>query len=197
MTTEHAPPSRPRRFTRLAKLIGLAAATATLAVPAASATAGGGGVSAGGGSDGRTTEGREAKLRKGKAIPPESAPIKVKRAIRAGNEIAGKPYKYGGGHGKWNDRGYDCSGAVSYLLGRPGAKILRRPTTSGGFKRWGKHGKGKWMTVYANSGHVFIEVAGLRFDTSQTGDGDGPDWDRNVREGMANGPFERRHWGRL
>jgi len=190
LTPEHVP--QRRRWTTL---IGIAAATAALALPAAPANAsGGGGVSAGGGGG---TSGKQARLRDGKAIAPRSAPRKVKRAIRAGNEIAGKPYKYGGGHGSWNDSGYDCSGAVSYVLGRPGAKVLRRPTTSGGFERWGKARRGKWMTVFANNGHVFIKIAGLRFDTSQTGDGDGPDWSRNVRAGMVNGPFKRRHWGNL
>jgi hypothetical protein len=100
----------------------------------------------------------------GTAIAPASAPQAVKDIITAGNAIAHKPYIYGGGHGRWNDRGYDCSGSVSYAL--HGAGLLNTQLTSGDFERWGAAGAGQWVTIYANGGHVYMLVAGLRFDTS-------------------------------
>jgi cell wall-associated NlpC family hydrolase len=100
----------------------------------------------------------------GLAIAPASAPPEVKQVIEAGNEIAKKPYKYGGGHGRWKDSGYDCSGSVSYAL--HGAGLVRRPLDSTGFMSWGSRGKGEWITVYAHGGHAYMVVAGLRFDTS-------------------------------
>ena len=75
-----------------------------------------------------------------------------------------KPYKYGGGHGRWNDSGYDCSGSVSYAL--HGAGLLGSALTSGGFMSWGAPGKGRWVTIYANPGHVYMVVNGRRFDTT-------------------------------
>ena len=83
------------------------------------------------------------------AVAPESAPEEVKAAIAAANKIVGKPYKYGGGHGRWNDSGYDCSGAMSYAL--HGAGLLDRPLTSGDFMSWGKARKGTWITIYARA----------------------------------------------
>jgi peptidoglycan hydrolase-like protein with peptidoglycan-binding domain len=100
----------------------------------------------------------------GLAIAPANAPDAVKQIIAAGNIIAKKPYRYGGGHGRWNDSGYDCSGSVSYAL--HGAQLLNTQLTSGQFERWGVAGAGQWVTIYANSGHVYMMVAGLRFDTS-------------------------------
>jgi peptidoglycan hydrolase-like protein with peptidoglycan-binding domain len=100
----------------------------------------------------------------GLAVPPADAPDQVKAIIEAGNEIATAPYKYGGGHGKWNDTGYDCSGSVSYAL--HGAGLLRRALDSGEFMSWGEHGRGTWVTIRANPGHAYMIVAGLRFDTS-------------------------------
>jgi peptidoglycan hydrolase-like protein with peptidoglycan-binding domain len=121
--------------------------------------------------DGRTTAGPKAALTKeGLAIPPASAPQAVKDVIEAGNRIAAKPYRYGGGHGKWEDSGYDCSGSVSYAL--HGGDLLDSPMPSGSFTRWGQAGKGEWITIYAHGGHIYMVVAGLRFDTSgraQTG----------------------------
>jgi cell wall-associated NlpC family hydrolase len=113
-------------------------------------------------------EGPRAKvLRDGSAVAPRDAPEAVKRVILAGNEIAKFPYKWGGGHGAWRDNGYDCSGSVSFALA--GAGLLDRPLTSGSFARWGEDGPGDWITIYANNGHVFMLVAGLRFDTSGRG----------------------------
>ena len=110
---------------------------------------------------------RARVLPDGTAIAPDDAPDVVKRVILAGNEIAKFPYKWGGGHGAWRDNGYDCSGSVSFALA--GAGLLDAPLTSGLFAQWGASGPGRWITVYANSGHVFMIVAGLRFDTSGQG----------------------------
>jgi peptidoglycan hydrolase-like protein with peptidoglycan-binding domain len=106
----------------------------------------------------------------GLAVAPESAPEEVKVIIEAGNQIATKPYKYGGGHGRWNDSGYDCSGSVSYVLHAAG--LLEEPLDSTGLERWGTQGRGAWITVRAHPRHAYLIVAGLRFDTSarrQTG----------------------------
>ena len=103
-------------------------------------------------------------LPNGTAVAPDNAPARVVAVIAAANEIATKPYKWGGGHGAWRDSGYDCSGSVSFALA--GAGLLDAPLTSGGFMSWGEPGRGKWITIYANDGHMFMVVAGLRFDTS-------------------------------
>ncbi|HVF79167.1 MAG TPA: hypothetical protein VNA28_12795 [Solirubrobacteraceae bacterium] len=107
----------------------------------------------------------QAEVRKeGIALPPIEAPDQVRRIIEAGNQIARSPYLWGGGHGKWLDKGYDCSGSVSYALAAAG--LLSGPLASGPLMSWGKPGKGKWVTIYTNPGHVFMVVAGVRFDTS-------------------------------
>jgi peptidoglycan hydrolase-like protein with peptidoglycan-binding domain len=100
----------------------------------------------------------------GLAVAPSSAPAEVQQIIAAGNKIASKPYRYGGGHGRWRDSGYDCSGSVSYAL--HGAGLLDSPLDSSGFMRWGGRGRGDWVSIYANAGHAYMVVAGLRFDTS-------------------------------
>lgn len=100
----------------------------------------------------------------GLAAAPADAPAAVKQIIAAGNEIASKPYRYGGGHGSWKDSAYDCSGSVSYAL--HGAGLLQVPRDSTGLESLGAKGYGKWVTVYANGGHAWMMVAGLRFDTS-------------------------------
>jgi hypothetical protein len=102
-------------------------------------------------------------LGNGVALPPLEAPDAVKQIIEAGNGIARTPYLWGGGHGKWLDKGYDCSGSVSFALASAG--LLSSSLTSGQLMSWGEPGKGKWVTIYANAGHVFLEVAGIRFDT--------------------------------
>jgi hypothetical protein len=91
-------------------------------------------------------------------------PIRVRRIVAAGNRIASRPYKYGGGHGQWEDSGYDCSGSVSYAL--HGAGYLSSALTSGDFMSWGSPGRGRWVTIYAAPGHVYMVVNGRRFDTS-------------------------------
>src|SRR5215207_5038468 len=106
----------------------------------------------------------------GLAVAPASAPEEVKAIIAAGNAIATKPYKYGGGHTRWNDTGYDCSGSVSYVLHAAG--LLDRALDSTGLMSWGERGRGTWITVRSNPSHAYLIVAGLRFDTSarrQTG----------------------------
>jgi cell wall-associated NlpC family hydrolase len=110
---------------------------------------------------------RARVLADGSAMAPEDAPDVVKRVILAANEIARFPYKWGGGHGAWRDDGYDCSGSVSFALA--GAGLLQSPLTSGGFLDYGAPGPGEWITIYTNYGHVFMVVAGLRFDTSGRG----------------------------
>jgi Putative peptidoglycan binding domain len=112
-----------------------------------------------------TTPTEEATLdANGLAVAPASAPPEVQAIIAAGNAIATKPYKYGGGHGRWNDTGYDCSGSVSYAL--HGAGLLDTALDSSGFMSWGESGRGTWVSVYGNPSHAYMVVAGLRFDTS-------------------------------
>ena len=113
---------------------------------------------------GQTDITKATALPNGIALPPLEAPEEVKQIIEAGNIIARSPYKWGGGHGKWLDNGYDCSGSVSFALAAAG--LLEGPMASGPLMSWGEPGKGKWVTVYAHSGHVFMEVAGVLFDTS-------------------------------
>ncbi len=109
--------------------------------------------------------GSKARLTKdGLAVAPAGAPPAVKRVIAAANRIAHKPYRYGGGHGRWEDSGYDCSGSVSYAL--HGGGLLKRSMPSGSFTSYGQRGAGRWITLYTNSGHIYMVVAGLRFDTS-------------------------------
>jgi peptidoglycan hydrolase-like protein with peptidoglycan-binding domain len=106
----------------------------------------------------------------GLAVAPASAPPEVQAIIEAGNEIATKPYKYGGGHQRWKDSGYDCSGSISYVLHAAG--LLDSPLDSTGFMSWGERGRGTWVTIRTNPSHAYMIVAGLRFDTSarrQTG----------------------------
>jgi peptidoglycan hydrolase-like protein with peptidoglycan-binding domain len=100
----------------------------------------------------------------GLAIAPASAPDPVKAIIAAGNQIASKPYRYGGGHGNWNDSGYDCSGSVSYAL--HGAGLLDQALASGDMETWGDPGPGQWVTIFAKASHAYLVVAGIRFDTS-------------------------------
>lgn len=100
----------------------------------------------------------------GTAVAPADAPQVIKDVIAAGNRIATKPYVWGGGHASWNASGYDCSGSVSYAL--HGAGLLSSPLVSGDFGSWGSPGRGRWITIFSNGGHVFMTVAGVRFDTS-------------------------------
>jgi hypothetical protein len=138
----------------------------------------------------------EATLVDGRVIAPASAPLRVKRVIDAANRLVEKPYIYGGGHKPFSsrlDRGYDCSGSVSYAL--YGGRFLRSPLPSGALMDWGEDGPGQWITVYAHGGHAYIVVAGLRFDTSMhdrdaPGPRTGPRWSRTLRKSKA---FVARH----
>ena len=112
-----------------------------------------------------TTPGTKAKLLPdGTAAAPADAPAEVQQAIWAANRLKEMPYKYGGGHAKIEDNGYDCSGTVSYALIHAG--LLKSPLPSGSFMRWGERGRGAWITVFANRGHAYALIAGLRLDTS-------------------------------
>jgi hypothetical protein len=107
------------------------------------------------------------------ALVPVSAPQQVRDAISAANRIVGKPYRWGGGHGSFDAAGYDCSGTVSYAL--HGAGLLDTPLDSGALTAFGTDGPGQWMTIYANAGHAYVVIAGLRLDTSGAGE-EGPRW---------------------
>ena len=147
-----------------------------------------------GGTSTEVTTGKpgKAKLVDGKAIPPSDAPNRVVNAIEAANEIVkGKGYCMGGGHGKWKSKCYDCSGTVSYAL--HGGRMLDSALPSGAFKKWGDRGKGEWISVYYNSGHMYAVIAGLRLDTSQT-DGAGPGWSKEM---VSKRGFRTRHWAKL
>jgi cell wall-associated NlpC family hydrolase len=115
-----------------------------------------------------------AVLLSGVALAPPSAPQAIKAAISAANTIIGRPYIWGGGHASWYSRGYDCSGAVSYALA--GGGFLPAPLTSSQLESWGAPGPGRWLTVYANAGHAYAVIAGLRWDTVGDARGTGPRW---------------------
>jgi cell wall-associated NlpC family hydrolase len=123
----------------------------------------------------------------GTAVAPKDAPQIVRDVINAGNVIAKTPYLWGGGHGSWSASGYDCSGSVSFALA--GAGLLDSPLTSGLLAQWGAAGPGRWITIYANGGHVFMEVAGLRFDTGGIR-GSGTRWQAT---GRSTAGFVARH----
>jgi cell wall-associated NlpC family hydrolase len=131
----------------------------------------------------------------GTAIPPSDAPRPVRKAINAGNRIHTLPYLWGGGHNrKFRGAGYDCSGAVSYVLHAAG--MLKSPLSSGPLARsWGQPGIGRWITVYANKSHAYAVIAGLRWDTSAVGEalnqGSGPRWRATQRSSVG---YTARYW---
>jgi hypothetical protein len=131
----------------------------------------------------RFKEGKTALLRDGFAYAPRRAPKAVIRAIAAGNRLQGKPYKWGGGHGRMNDSGYDCSGSVSYVLREAG--LMKGCLTSNSYFKYGKRGYGDWITIYVRRGHVFVTIAGLRLDTGgdSSNSGSGPSW-KPARRGV-------------
>ncbi len=180
----------------------VAAVAAALAFPAAAAGAssapgwapsvpwGAGCEPAAGG--GRSAANCGAALLDGEAVPPPGAPPVVKRVIRAANEIDHRPYVWGGGHTSFKARGYDCSGAVSYAL--HGAGLLSYTMVSGQLAHWGAPGPGRWITIYANAEHVFMVVAGLRFDTRNDPEGvSGPRWKMAAPEARILPRFAVRH----
>lgn len=125
----------------------------------------------------RTAANCGASLVAGEAIPPPGAPAAVKQVIAAANQIRHRPYVWGGGHSSFSSHGYDCSGAVGYAL--HGGGLLDATMVSGQLASWGEAGAGKWITVFANREHVFMVVAGLRFDTRGDPPGvSGPRWHR-------------------
>jgi peptidoglycan hydrolase-like protein with peptidoglycan-binding domain len=126
----------------------------------------------------------------GTASAPAGAPAVVQNVIAAANQIIDKPYIYAGGHSRWVDNGYDCSGSVSYAL--HGGGLLSSPEDSTGLESWGQAGPGKWITVYADAAHTWVVVAGIAFDTADFGgpnipSGDGPRWRRNPTGNLADG----------
>lgn len=120
-----------------------------------------------------TVPGSVGKIRHGVAYAPSLAPMPVKKAIWAANALRHQPYVYGGGHASFHSRGYDCSGTVSYALHAAG--LLRTPMDSSELESWGHAGRGRWITVYANPGHAWAIIAGMRLDTSGPGQ-QGPRW---------------------
>jgi hypothetical protein len=180
-------PSRKRR-------LALAGATTLcvlgLAVPAAAQTGGSGPPGSTTTTTPTTTTAPvgppgKARIRKdGTAVAPADAPPQVQSAIAAANAIHTLPYVWGGGHRTFYDTGYDCSGAVSYVLHAAG--LLASPMTSGSLaSSWGVPGHGRWITVFGNASHAYMVIAGKRFDTSSGGDrwnqGSGPRWRKKKR----------------
>jgi len=115
----------------------------------------------------------------GLAAAPPAAPDAVDAVIRAGNRVAHAPYVYGGGHGRFIDTAYDCSGSISFALAS--AHLVDTTMGSSSLARWGRPGRGKWITIYANAGHAFMVVAGLRFDTSGRAEPRGSRWQPVLR----------------
>lgn len=172
-----------RDFPKSKRLAGSVAAATCLAMIPSTATAETGGMNpdgkAGSESSTGTVPGAKARINgEGQAIAPAGAPRRVKRVIAAANEIEDKPYLYGGGHGSFKDKGYDCSGAASYAL--HGGGLLKAPIDSSGMAKYGEPGRGEWISVYGAPSHGYIVVAGLRFDTSMT-PGNGPGWSKSMR----------------
>jgi cell wall-associated NlpC family hydrolase len=132
--------------------------------------------------------GSTAILLTGVALAPPDAPEAVQGAIDAANAIVGRPYVWGGGHGSFYDDAYDCSGAVSFALF--GGGLVPRPLSSSDLMHWGEPGPGRWITVYANPGHTYAEIAGLRFDTVGDEQGTGPRWHL---AGTSTGGYVARH----
>ena len=135
----------------------------------------------------RTVQNGIATRAGGTAQAPPGAPPQVALVMAAGNAIAGLPYLYGGGHGGFKDTAYDCSGSISYALAAAG--LVTSPMASPGFMSWGEPGPGKWITIYTNPGHMFMVVAGWRFDTTALRGG-GTRWTRTMR---PTGGFVARH----
>ncbi|HEX5308814.1 MAG TPA: hypothetical protein VFW38_07015 [Solirubrobacteraceae bacterium] len=135
--------------------------------------------------------GRTARYVGGLAAAPMAAPLSVQKIVWAGNQIVGDPYIWGGGHASFKSPGYDCSGTVSFAL--HGGHLLSTPEDSSEFMAFGSHGVGAWVTIFTNSGHAYMTVAGLRLDTSSADDPSnqqGPRW-RPLRP--ANSGFSVRH----
>jgi cell wall-associated NlpC family hydrolase len=187
---------------RTATLLATAAIGAVLAVPAAATAADsptwapdipwGAGCEPAPNRAQRTASNCGATLVDGEAIPPPNAPPTVKRVIASANEIDHTPYIWGGGHASFTAKGYDCSGAVSYAL--HGANLLGYTQVSGQLAHYGRPGPGRWITIYANAEHVFMVVAGLRFDTRNNPERvSGPRWKMAAPEASVLPKFAVRH----
>jgi len=170
---------RPAEFEKGGQLAALLFVLAALASPGSAAAEvpwGGGCIPVAAGEQ-RTAASCGASLVDGEAIPPPNSPPVVKQVIQAANQIRHRPYVWGGGHRSWLGRGYDCSGAVGYAL--HGAGLLDATMVSGQLEYWGEAGAGRWISVFANREHVYMVVAGLRFDTRGNPAGvSGPRWHR-------------------
>jgi len=184
---------------RAATSVVLCSAIAVLAVAPATAQAAIGGLSPHTVKSAETSEpatstspapAGKAALVNGRAVAPIDAPPAVRKVIAAANKIRTKPYIYGGGHARWWDSGYDCSGAVSFAL--KGGNFLSSPLPSGPMASWGAAGRGRWITVYSNAGHAYAVIAGLRWDTAGNSGSSGPRWSTSLAAG-ASGPFVARH----
>jgi hypothetical protein len=185
---------------RLAVLVGACLLALSVAAGASAESSGGGGSSSGGAAFiPPPPPPQKATIWRGMALAPANAPARVKRVIAWGNQIVGKPYRYGGGHRLFSfsarrrvklDTGYDCSGSVSHAL--RGGRFLRAPLDSSSFADWGREGPGRWITVYTNPGHAYLVVAGLRFDTSLRDDPSrtGPAWSKRLRRSAS---YQPRH----
>jgi hypothetical protein len=169
------PKSMPARRAKLAWCAGLAClATAAFATPV-DANSGGTGTPP---APPPTVSGQKAKLVNGLAVAPASAPAAVKGAIAAANKIAkGHGYCLGGGYAQWHSSCYDCSSSVSFAL--HGGGLIKQAMPPSSLEQWGRANKGKWISVYANSGHAWMTIAGLRFDTADT-KGQGPGWAKGL-----------------
>ena len=182
---------------RRTQVVTLALAAALLVSAPAAAQTGGAAAPPEAAPPPQTVPGSVAKLKKnGRAIAPADAPQQVIDAIAAANRIRKKPYIYGGGHKSFTAKGYDCSGAVSYVLNAAG--LLDSPLPSGSLMKWGEPGKGAWISVYANAGHAYAVIAGLRWDTSAVNEpinnGSGPRWRATKRSAKG---YTVRHVGGL
>ena len=171
--------------------LGIAVAGVLTALAVAPGTAaadcGGGGLSPAE-TDICTPTAKARLLDNGMLVPPKSAPLQVKQVIAAANRIRTKPYIYGGGHARWWDRGYDCSGSVSFAL--HGGEFIESPMPSGPMAKWGLPGLGRWITVYTNPGHAYAVIAGYRWDTSGDSGESGPRWHEDLRDNVG---FVARH----
>jgi hypothetical protein len=123
--------------------------------------------------------GKTGTMQDGHVSAPEAAPSQVQAAVAAANSIAGCAYEYGGGHGSGESRTFDCSGAASYVLRAAGALDEAMPSKS--FRRYGQSGPGQWLSVWAKDEHVFLVVAGVRYDTGWHGGPEGPRWTTKSR----------------
>lgn len=175
------------RLAGLAFVVALVA-TVFIAPGSASARCSGGGISSSE-VDVCAPTAKAKLLADGTLVPPKSAPAKVKAVIEAANKIRTKPYIFGGGHARWWDKGYDCSGAVSFAL--HGGEFLESPLPSTSLAKWGEEGEGRWITVFTNPGHAYAVIAGWRWDTSGSTNGEtGPRWREESRSSAG---FLARH----